>query len=59
MYLILTKDNRRYTVEAIKHKENGIIFEYNNEMVFLDSSKIKVIDGNYKPVNAKTYRKNA
>lgn len=57
MFLILTKDNQRYTVESIKNKENGIMFEYNNEMVYLSHSKIKEIDAGFNPVSAKGYVK--
>lgn len=58
MFLILTKDSKRYTVESFKHQGDGIIFEYNDEMVYLDNKNIKVIDGSYKSANAKAYRKN-
>jgi len=58
MYQIITKNGCRYIVESIKHKENGIIFEYDNEFVFLESKNIKVIEGNYQKSNARTDLKN-
>jgi|GEM_PF-4347820 len=57
MYLITTKDNTRYTVDSIKHKENGIIFEYKGEQVLLTHDQIKSIDANFKKSNAKAYMK--
>ncbi len=56
MFLIITKENQRYTVEKVKHQANGIVFEYNNELVFIENNKIKEIDANYKMANAKNYR---
>ncbi|MBN2546010.1 MAG: hypothetical protein JXB50_09440 [Spirochaetes bacterium] len=59
MYQIITKNDCRYIVDSIKHKEKGIIFEYNNEFVFLESKNIKVIEGNYQRSCVKTYLKNS
>ncbi len=59
MFQIITKNDCRYVVESIKHKGEGIIFEYNNEFVFLESKNIKVIEGNYQKAYAKTYLKNS
>lgn len=57
MFEIITKDNKRYTVEKISHKEFGILFEYANEMVILRHENIKSINANYSPVSAKTFIK--
>ena len=57
MFLIITKDNTRYTVESIRHKENGIVFEHNGEEVLLTHDQIKSIDGSFKKASAKAYMK--
>jgi hypothetical protein len=55
MFLIITKDNKRYTVEKVKHKADGIVFEYNNELIFIENKNVKEIDANFKSTNAKTF----
>jgi hypothetical protein len=56
MIEIISKDNKRYVIDEIQHKAEGVIFEFLNEMVYLSHKEIKSINLNYKKVSAKTYR---
>lgn len=56
MFKITAYNKNCYTVKSIKHKENGITFEYQNEIVFLPHSNIKEISS-FEPVSAKGYVK--
>ena len=55
MIKIVTKENDIYTVKSIRHRENGIVFEYKGQDVFVSNANIKMIDGSFSPVNAKSY----
>lgn len=57
MFEIITKNNQRYTVEKIQHKEFGILFEYSGDILILKHEDIKSINANYSPVSAKTFIK--
>lgn len=52
MLKIITIDNQRYNVENIKHRNNGIVFYYNDEEVVISNDNIKSIDA-FNPVSAK------
>jgi len=58
MVKIITKTNNQYIIDTIQHKSNGVIFNFLNDMVFLNHSEIKSIDLGYAKVSAKTYIKN-
>jgi hypothetical protein len=56
MVEIITIDNKRYVIDEIQHKSDGVIFEYLKEPVFISHHSIKTINLNYQKVSAKTYR---
>ncbi|MCG8568578.1 MAG: hypothetical protein MJB14_00425, partial [Spirochaetes bacterium] len=57
MFEIVTKEKKRCTVKKITQNAKGVIFEYENEMVFLEHEKIEYINGNFQSTNSKTYLK--
>jgi hypothetical protein len=56
MVEIISKENKRYVLENVRHNSEGVIFEYLKEMVLLSHKDIKSMNWNYQKNPAKTYR---
>jgi len=57
MFKVVTKNNTIYVVRSLKDKPNGVIFEYEGELLLLPHSDIKSIDTSYEQKSPRTYVK--